>query len=415
MSDEDIIKYFIKDGHLIANKMHKENLEKVPEMIDYLNHRFSEEFDSYNEVIARIYHKIEEKPKCKICGKYKKFSKFKIPYTNNPWCSQGCQLRDKDFKDYVNSNTDKDKKRKRYEDTMMKRYGDINYRNVEKSKQTCLEKYGCEYFLSKDSPKRKEMEEKMMLLHGRRTNTNVEKIKETKLQRYGDSSYSNDEKRKNTMKERYGAETTLQSEELRAKVKKTMELRYGNKDYVNYKKISETTKKRYGVDNVFQLESVRSKIDYDKINQTKRINHSFNSSNAEDRLESILVNIFGRENVERNYKDKRYINEDTNIEYVCDFYIREYDIFIELQGHYTHGEHPFDENNIDDIKKREELTNKPIDKPSYKKIIEVWCDADVRKRNVALKNKLRYIEIFGVNFSQEDVIKKVNEICGNIL
>ena len=38
-------------------------------------------------------------------------------------------------------------------------------------------------------------------------------------------------------------------------------------------------------------------------------------------------------------------------EFFCDFYIEDIDTWIEFNGFMTHGGHPFDENNLDDINK----------------------------------------------------------------
>jgi len=34
--------------------------------------------------------------------------------------------------------------------------------------------------------------------------------------------------------------------------------------------------------------------------------------------------------------------------YEVDFWLPKYDLFIEIQGHWTHGDHPYDESNEDD-------------------------------------------------------------------
>ena len=74
------------------------------------------------------------------------------------------------------------------------------------------------------------------------------------------------------------------------------------------------------------------------------------------------------------------------------------DLFIELQGYYTHGEHPFDANNIDDIKHLNELKVKYqsyYDEHGYwPQIITIWTEKDVEKRNKAKENNLNFIEEF---------------------
>ena len=92
---------------------------------------------------------------------------------------------------------------------------------------------------------------------------------------------------------------------------------------------------------------------------------------------------------------------------MCDFYIKELDLFIELNSHYTHGKHPFDENNKEDV----ELLNKykTKTKPSYKVIVEVWAGRDVLKRKVAEENNLNYLTIYGSKLKENEIVEKINK------
>ena len=171
---------------------------------------------------------------------------------------------------------------------------------------------------------------------------------------------------------------------------------------------------RYGVKNPYQIKSVRDRLDYDKIISTKRKTGKLNSSAQEERLNSILINIFGKENVVREYRDNRYRNPKNKRRYCCDFYIKSEDLFIELQGHYTHGKHPFDENNLEDVDLRKLYESKICDKkPSYQKIVDVWCGSDVTKRKVAKRSKLKYLEIFDVDFTEESIKEKIKNFIDN--
>ena len=60
--------------------------------------------------------------------------------------------------------------------------------------------------------------------------------------------------------------------------------------------------------------------------------------------------------------------------------------------------HPFDENNDEDMKKLTIWRTKNT--KFYNQAIYVWTDLDVRKRNIAKKNKLNYIELFSHNISE---------------
>lgn len=70
-------------------------------------------------------------------------------------------------------------------------------------------------------------------------------------------------------------------------------------------------------------------------------NNSFPSNKEEDSFYNLLLQIFPKEDIERQYSDSRY-------PFNCDFYIRSLDLFIELNFHFTHGFHPFNSNSKED-------------------------------------------------------------------
>lgn len=59
---------------------------------------------------------------------------------------------------------------------------------------------------------------------------------------------------------------------------------------------------------------------------------------------TLLCNIFNVDDIIRQYSDNRY-------PFCCDFYLKSLDLFIELNFHWTHGGHPFDENSQADQEK----------------------------------------------------------------
>jgi hypothetical protein len=73
-------------------------------------------------------------------------------------------------------------------------------------------------------------------------------------------------------------------------------------------------------------------------------------------------------------------------------------LYIEIQGTWTHGFHPFDENNKSDIDKLKLWKEKAITSNFYKGAIDVWTIRDVIKRETAKKNNLNYLEIFSMDF-----------------
>lgn len=121
---------------------------------------------------------------------------------------------------------------------------------------------------------------------------------------------------------------------------------------------------------------------------TKKAHGTFNTSSEEKELYSKLLKENVNKTVYRQYRDlKRY-------PFYCDFYIVENDLFIELNAHWTHGGHPFNKDNPEDIKKLNEWKEKSKTSKFYKTAIEVWTARDVQKQKVAKENHLNYKVIY---------------------
>ena len=125
-----------------------------------------------------------------------------------------------------------------------------------------------------------------------------------------------------------------------------------------------------------------------KIFDTKHKNNSFNKSEPEEIFYDILCSMCGKDNVLRQYSDERY-------EFACDFYVITTDSFIELNLHPSHNNHPFDENNPDDILELEQL--KSNNDGWSNMIADVWSVRDVLKRKTAIMNNLKYFMIYDKN------------------
>ncbi len=100
-----------------------------------------------------------------------------------------------------------------------------------------------------------------------------------------------------------------------------------------------------------------------------------------------LINIFNKGDIICQYRSELY-------PFNCDFYIKSLDLYIEYQGMWTHGPHPFDKNNINDLKLLEYW--KSQNKDFYNAAINTWTIADPNKRNIAKQNKLNYIEFWTI-------------------
>ena len=194
----------------------------------------------------------------------------------------------------------------------------------------------------------------------------------TKQIKYG--SINNINKMKSTCIERYGVDNVWKSEKIKEKLKKTWLNKYG---VDNYAKLTHNVY-------AFTEEAKQKRI------ETKRKNHTFNTSKPEEELFDYIKHKFS--DVKRQYKDKeRY-------PYNCDFYIPELDYFIELQGYYTHGKHPYNPNSKEDnilIKKYKEKYG-----PNCQ-AITIWTIKDVEKRNCAKEHNLNFKEIWNLKEGKE--------------
>ena len=128
----------------------------------------------------------------------------------------------------------------------------------------------------------------------------------------------------------------------------------------------------------------------DKMYQTKRLHHSFNTSRPEEELYQDLLKIYLEEDIVRQYSDERY-------PWKCDFYIKSEDLFIELNYHQGHGEHPYDPNNPKDI----ELVNfwrsrqnQEGPKNQYWGYEWTFTIMDPLKLKTAKENNLNYLAIY---------------------
>lgn len=181
----------------------------------------------------------------------------------------------------------------------------------------------------------------------------TEQIKKAKLEKYGDCNYNNREGSKLTCLEKYGVDNPFKDKE---KIKQSYINKLGcdhpmrNKDIAeksakhhNYKESIEkgrqTYKERTGFDNPRKNPAVQRKIIQTKI--SNGVYDEPSTSGIERRLEKILVRKYGRDDVINHYRDDRYAR-DSGYQFSCDFYIRSQDLFIELNAHPTHNNHPFD-------------------------------------------------------------------------
>lgn len=372
------------EGDKMINLNHKSTLyKKYDGLKTYLNSRFDDTQDT-SEVLYRLKNSLMEPPKCCMCGNFVKYSKLNKKY--NTYCSSKCQ----------NSDPEKIKKDKK---TKEEKYGNPNYNNVKKRKKTCVEKYGVS-----DYTKTNEYIEKVKKTNLKKYNKEWglqnENIRKrgccTKLKKYGNENYNNRELAEKTTLKRYGVKNTKQAEVAKNKEKETCLKKYGVSSYTKTKECKEKKIKtfisKYGVPHNTQSEKWKEKwysnkewVDKKnkKIFQTMLQNNSFGVS----KTEHIILNF-----LKEKYPDVIYQYGDERYPFKCDFYIPSLDLFIEYNGYWTHGKHPFNPSSKEDINTLELWKSKRS--KQYEIAIKVWTDTDPLKRETAIKNKLNFIELW---------------------
>lgn len=370
-------------------------LNENAEINEYVKNRYTNS-SCIKETVYRIINNIENIPLCR-CGKPLKYNKANNTF--NKYCSAKCQ----------NSDPEKIKKDKC---SKFEKYGDENYNNMEKNKKTCLEKYGTSSFAKTEeyiNKTKKTNLEKYGVEWWLQTDTCKNEAKKAKKEKYGDENYNNRNKAKKTTLEKYGVENTKQWKGAKEKEKETCLKKYGVTSYTKTKeykeKSKETSIKHFGIDNCTKSETWKEKWYGNKEwvkNKTDSIYNSMikNNSFKYSKTEKIIF-LFLKENypdVIRQYKESRY-------PFKCDFYIPTKDLFIEYNGYWTHGGHPFDENNPDDINKLNKWKSK--DNKIYKAAIKTWTIKDPLKIKTFNENKLNYIILWYDSFKHLDELKEM--------
>lgn len=150
-------------------------------------------------------------------------------------------------------------------------------------------------------------------------------------------------------------------------------------------KQKETLLQKYGVYNISQLDEIKFK----KIN-TEHKNNSFGKSKNEEEIYRLLVLKF-------NIINRQYYNK-VKYPWKCDFFIPQLDLYIEYQGHWTHGEgkchEPYDPNKKEHQQILKRWKAKAITNRMYNDAINTWTIRDPLKRETALQNGLNWLEFF---------------------
>lgn len=190
--------------------------------------------------------------------------------------------------------------------------------------------------------------------------------------------------RKRTSLKKYGVEHPTKLQITQEKKKTTCLKRYGVDNPSKLKKIQEkkttTCLKNLGVCHPSYSEEVIKKIQ-----DTKRKNGTFHTSRPEDKAYEMSCQKYPI--VIRQYSEDRY-------PFPCNFYIPESDLFIEYNEFWSHSTEKFDDSNIAHLQKLDSWESKGT--VFYKNAIKTWTVRDVKKRECAAKNNLKFIEVYSL-------------------
>ena len=364
------------------------------EELDYLNNRYDDS-ESINETLIRIYYNYNIHPKCPICGKPLELFRTKW----RKYCSQSCKSKDLanqlEQKYGVRSTLQLEENKEKSKQTCIKHYGvdhplkskqirnQIKQTNKEKYgyefisqseecknkvKQTCLERYGSEYYFTSQDCKQKTIE-KFGVDNYRKT----DKCKQLVSQYCKEHKEELLEKRKQTCLERYGVDNPLKVKKIRERIKQTCLKKYGALLYVQSKEYKQWISEHPEIIKEWNIKSYNTK----KKNGTLGGPHSIQEDQSYELLKEKYPDVI------RQYRSELY-------PFNCDFYIPSLNLYIECQYYPTHGYHPFNPNDKNDIKYIEYLSNTKFG--SY-----IWTINDPFKRNIAKQNNLNYLEFFNIN------------------
>ena len=427
MSNQELIEYLTDNSGEYNKRINRKYLEthdlNILHILYNVYDDLSEKTPVY-EIYYRLKNNLKKRPVCIICGK-------PVKYTSGHYakfCSKECQYSDlgkkitKEIK--IKSNLEKygvehtsqlkevtDKRTKSRADhvneiqqhvreSLYKKYGAYDVMHIphilQKIKNTNLKKFGVEFPLQQLKKENSEIYQKISQtcinkfgVDSPLKNKEVrEKIKQTNIQRYGvDNLFKNDiikEKIKQTNIQKYGVDYLFKSNIIKEKIKQTNIQKYGVDNPLKNKeireKIKQTNIQKYGVDN-----PLKNKEIWKKSQDNRQIS---SKSKLENNFLNYLKLKYESDDIITQYKSKEY-------PYYCDFYIKSINLYIEIQGHWTHNDHPFDINNLNDQLIMDIWRTKSLSDKYYKNALNTWTIKDVEKRNTAIQNNLNYLEIFG--------------------
>ena len=358
MSNQELIEYLTDNSGEYNKRINRKYLEthdlNILHILYNVYDDLSEKTPVY-EIYYRLKNNLKKRPVCIICGK-------PVKYTSGHYakfCSKECQ------------------------------YSDLGKKITKEIKiKSNLEKYGVEH-----TSQLKEVTDKRTKSRADHVNEIQQHVRESLYKKYGAYDVMHIphilQKIKNTNLKKFGVEFPLQqlkkeNSEIYQKISQTCINKFGVDSPLNNKevreKIKQTNIQKYGVDN-----PLKNKEIWKKSQDNRQIS---SKSKLENNFLNYLKLKYESDDIITQYKSKEY-------PYYCDFYIKSINLYIEIQGHWTHNDHPFDINNLNDQQIMNIWRTKSLSDKYYKNALNTWTIKDVEKRNTAIQNNLNYLEIFG--------------------
>ena len=358
MSNQELIEYLTDNSGEYNKRINRKYLEthdlNILHILYNVYDDLSEKTPVY-EIYYRLKNNLKKRPVCIICGK-------PVKYTSGHYakfCSKECQ------------------------------YSDLGKKITKEIKiKSNLEKYGVEH-----TSQLKEVTDKRTKSRADHVNEIQQHVRESLYKKYGAYDVMHIphilQKIKDTNLKKYGVEFPLQqlkkeNSEIYQKISQTCINKFGVDSPLKNKeireKIKQTNIQKYGVDN-----PLKNKEIWKKSQDNRQIS---SKSKLENNFLNYLKLKYEPDDIITQYKSKEY-------PYYCDFYIKSINLYIEIQGHWTHNDHPFDINNLNDQLIMDIWRTKSLSDKYYKNALNTWTIKDVEKRNTAIQNNLNYLEIFG--------------------
>ena len=358
MSNQELIEYLTDNSGEYNKRINRKYLEthdlNILHILYNVYDDLSEKTPVY-EIYYRLKNNLKKRPVCIICGK-------PVKYTSGHYakfCSKECQ------------------------------YSDLGKKITKEIKiKSNLEKYGVEH-----TSQLKEVTDKRTKSRADHVNKIQQHVRESLYKKYGAYDVMHIphilQKIKNTNLKKFGVEFPLQqlkkeNSEIYQKISQTCINKFGVDSLLKNKeireKIKQTNIQKYGVDN-----PLKNKEIWKKSQDNRQIS---SKSKLENNFLNYLKLKYEPDDIITQYKSKEY-------PYYCDFYIKSINLYIEIQGHWTHNDHPFDINNLNDQQIMNIWRTKSLSDKYYKNALNTWTIKDVEKRNTAIQNNLNYLEIFG--------------------